>query len=470
MEDGVLETYAKLKQLNSSYELKSIKGHYYIYISFSKWDAGTRTCRKVSIYKGKIAPDGTFTPVRRHHKLGRTAPADARPGAGDAQEAAPAAPTEQRAEESRMRENSRRYEKILLTALSMNGRISLPVLGSMLGLSVSATSWQLSSLEKRYGISYLPEIDPGKFGYMQFLVTVKFTGDTPPVDKLTSILAKEPRIQLAALTAGDSDLFVYLLAKTNAEAISAVISVRTALDEFESAWSTISLNDVYGFIPIRNEFVGLLKEKGELLDREFAVLKELNTEGAIEFAEIDKRHSFDKGRAQYSYHKLRSEGKIRRMTITLRALPVRYVGLILANIINRRLFGVNKPKLLAEIINEPDNRQANKFTAIYDMASPDGFLFCFPVIEQDALDEYAGRLMDLGLGIKLSKLVITNVIVGRFCYRHFDNAYSAQQEMLEDNYKAPKAEKKDYERTGKERQKDEYRGDIRGSKFAEKSD
>ncbi len=467
MEDRVSKAFAKLKWQNSSYELKSIKGRHYVYISFSKWDAEARRSRKVSIYKGKISEEGMFTAVRRHKRSRQALGVAAEP---NGRQAALSAQAELHAEEPRMRESSKKYENTLLTALSMNGRISLPVLSEMVGLSVNATAWQVASLEKRYGIRYLPEIDVGKFGYMPFLITVKFSESVPSSDRLKEILEKEPRIQLAALTTGDFDLIVYLLARTNAEAIAAVIFARTALSEFESVWSTVSLNEVYGFIPVRNEFIGLLKEKGELLERESAVLEELNTDGSIEFVEIDKRHSFDRGRAQYSYHKLRNEGKIRRITMTMQNLPVKYVGVIMVNMVNRRLFGINKIKLLTEVVDEPDNIHTNKFAASYDLASPDGFLFCVPVIDSDSLDSHTDKLMSLNLGIRLSKLTTTNVIVGRFCYRHFDNAYSMQQKILEEDYKKSKMARKNYEKTGKERQKEEYLGDIRGSKFAEKNE
>jgi|SRR5271157_1458796 len=458
-----LETFEGLKAQNRKYTLKCLKRHYYLYVVAGRWDKRLEKTINTEVYQGRITEEGDFVPKRRSYKLKE--PVVLRPKELIQMELETNALPEYQVAR---RQSSKKHETTLLTALSMNGRISLPALGRMLGLSVTATDWQVRQAEKKYAIRYLPEIDVRKFGYLQFLITVKFLNGCPKTAQLTEVFAKEPKLQLAMLTKGDFDLVLYLLAKDNEEASRTIIALRDNLASYESRWGTIPMYEVYGFIPIRDEFIDLLKDRGELLDREYAVLKELNKDGNVEFREIDKTYGFDNGRAQYSYHKLRQEGKIKRMTISLQRLSIRYVGIILKEITSRDAFNKNRSKLLSEGLEEL-NIPINKYLATYDITNPDGSISCVPVFDYDDLDTYVDKIVGINLGVRLTTLVVTNLLVGDFCYRRFDNAYSMQENILEEVYKLPKMNRINYEETGRKKQKEKYVGDIRGSRFAEDS-
>ena len=251
----------------------------------------------------------------------------------------------------KIRQNSYKYEKTILTALSMNGRISLPMLSKILGLSVNATDWQVRSIERRYGIKYVPEIDVTKFGYMQFFLAVRFPDKKPPIEELKKILSNEPRIQVAMTLKGEYDLLICALAKTISELNDEIIiGMSKLLKDYDAIWTTIPLYETYNFVPVRSEFIDFLR--GSMLAREYCVLKELNKNGQMDFSEIDRKYGFDRGRASYSYYKLREEGKIRRITITMQKLPVRYNGIILQTIVNRSQFEKGRSGLLSDIVEE----------------------------------------------------------------------------------------------------------------------
>jgi DNA-binding Lrp family transcriptional regulator len=462
MDEKVSETFAKLKQLNSSYELKHIKGHHYVYISFSRWDAEAGRSRKVSIYKGKISEDGAFTPMQKH-RHGRPRSAEAPHETGQPA----AAPAEPLAEEFRIRESSRKYESALLTALSMNGRISLPVLGKMLDLSVTATDWQVKSLERRYGIRYLPEIDVTKFGYMQFFLAVKFLDKSPPADDLKKLLQKEPRIQTAMMLKGEFDVLIYVLAKSVEELNNDVmIGISKAMGDYDCTWTTIPFYEDYGFMPLRDEFIDFLKDS--LLAREYAVLRELNRDGKTEFGEIDKKYGTEEGRASYSYHKLRKEGKIKRITISLQKLPLKYIGIVMETLTNQLRFEKNKGKLLYGIIEKSES-QIDRYLFVCDTVNPYGLMFFLPVFNNSDLDEALGKLSGIERGVKFATLVVINVLFGDFCYRKFDSAYSIQQKMLESAFGAEKVQKIDYEESGRKKTYN-IKLDMRGARIADNSE
>ena len=372
-EDKVQEAFAKLKKKDSSYELKIISDHYYVYLSYGVRDRAMGKTRKVSIYQGKITKEGVFIESRRKHKVEFEDQEETRQAAGAT------------SQDLKIRESSLKYEKTLLTALSMNGRISLPALGKMLGLSVNATAWQVKSIVRRYGIRYIPEINVRKFGYIQFMITVKFLSSVPPIDKLKSVASAEPRVQLAMLTGGEFDLVIYALARNVEEATDMIVNLRSGLSTYDSTWNSIPIYDDYGFIPLREKFIELMKESGALLDREYAILKELSRDASIEFSKIDKKYGFDGGRSSYNYYRLRSEGKIRRVTITMQKLPMKYVGIILENIVNKSKFIAHRTASLSNIINET-KMPTDKYLSVYDTTTPDGSIFFVPVFEYDELD------------------------------------------------------------------------------------
>jgi DNA-binding Lrp family transcriptional regulator len=461
--EKIMAAFLALKQEDSRYELKKISGGYYVYLSSARRDA-TGKLRKTSIYKGKILPNGFFIKVRHKREHPKAAP-EAQEGA-EAPAAAGGAEALQN-EDVRIRQNSLKYEEKLLTALSMNGRISLPVLSKMLGLSVTATDWQVKSLEKRYGIKYLPEIDVTKFGYMQFFLAVKFLDKSPPAEVLKELLQKEPRIQMAMMLKGDFDLLIYVVAKSVEELNDEIIiSISKVIGDYNCTWTTIPFYETCGFIPLREEFIDFLK-KG-LLSREYAVLKELNRDGKSEFREIDRKYGTDRGRSSYSYYKLREEGKIRRITISMQKLSFRYTGIIMNTITNRHKFEKNRSKFLYSIIEKSES-QINKYLFVCDTVNPYGIMFFLPVFGNSDLDNALEKLSELELGIKFATLIVTSVLFGNFCYRRFDNAYSVPQRILENNYNLEKAQRINYEESGKKKVHT-AKLDIRGARIVENTD
>jgi DNA-binding Lrp family transcriptional regulator len=458
--DRVLATFLSLKEENSSCELKRIGGGYYVYLSSGRLDKETGKMKKVSIYKGRITPEGVFIPIKRKKGsvLREFAKQLKEKGAILGVDTADVIQNPN----AEARSDSLKYEKTILTALSMNGRISMPALSRMLCLSVNATTWQVKSLERKYGIRYLPEIDVTKFGYMQFMLAVKFLDRAPPTSELKALLLKEPRIQLAMTVKGEYNLMMYVLAKNITELNEDILlRMSKALNEYDMEWETIPLYETYGFMPVRTEFIDFLKDR--LLEREYAVLKRLNTNGNMKFSAIDSTYGFDEGRSSYSYYKLRSEGKIRRMTISLQKLPFRYLEVIIETLVNRKQFEANRAKSLSNIISD-DESLTNRYAAVYDTVSPYGTMLIMPVLDYTGSNKASEELSNLDLGMKFTKITVTELIFGDFGYRRFDNAHSVQQCILEREYGVQAAQKIDYEETGRKKA-EEVRLDIRGARI-----
>ena len=455
----VKATFLRLKEANSQYiEIKHTKGYFFVYQSTSRWDKKKKKPVKVPLYIGRITNNGEFVQAKKRKPRTLTQ----QPVVQVIEQ--PVLDAGQKTLETIEREERRyKHEPKLLAALSMNGRISMSVLGKMVGLKETAVASQVKKLEKKYGIRYMAEIDTTKLGYLQFLITVKFTGDFPNMEELKNILGKEPLIQLVLVTKGaDFDIAICALAENSLEIVALVFKLRTKLN-YRGTWNTAPIFEGYGTVPLREEFIELLKDK--LLVREYGVLKEFVKDGKVEFSEIDRLYKFDKGKSEYSYYRLRERGIIKRVTISMHNLAIKYVAMIFEDIVDFKLFTDRKDKTLRDIIAE-NNTQINKYLLVDDTTNPAGLLLYLPVSKDGDLEDTLEQIASSNLGVTTRTYIVTSILVGDFCFRSFDNYYSVQYKGLVDEYNEKPKQKVNYEDTGRiKKEKIKYNKDIRGIRY-----
>ena len=255
-------------------------------------------------------------------------------------------------------------------------------------------------------------------------------------------------MQLAALTKGVYDVVIYAYADSNLTMVEIMVEIRSKLAKYPSEWNVSYFYESSNFVPLRSEFVDLLK--GKLLKREYAVLKELNRNGTESFVEIDRKYGFDEGRSQFTYHKLKEKGIIKRITLSMGKPPLMYIGIMKLSIIEVDKFKKNRPKLLMHAIAETRSPLTN-FLLSGDVGNSDGVVYIVPVVHDGYLEELTEEIAKLRLGVRISTLVVTKMLVGNFCYRRFDYAYSSQYRTLLEGHDIKPVEKVDYEQTERKR-------------------
>lgn len=445
----VTEAYEKLKKEYPFYvALKKINGKYYLYKQTSHADENKKV-KVITEYLGRVKDDGVFIKkvISKDTELENAKTLIlARGGKVILPE---------RTEEGKylpVKElMSDEIDKKILTTLSMNARASLAFMGRQIGLSQNATYNRVKQMEKKYGIKYLAEIDVEKLGYLKIFIMVKFTDKLPSKQELIEALEKEPRVQLAFLTKGDNDLVIYALAKnTNSmETIDTIVNLRTGeLLKYPARWTAVPFYEHFGYVPLRDKFIDTLKE--DLRKREYALLKELNKNGGENFTSIDKRYGFDLGRSQYTYYKLEKDGIIKRITMSMQKIPIKYTGMITKEIIDEDKFRKNRVLSLQDIIKD-NNSPINKYSLTGDISNPDGSLLFIPELNEGTITSATESISQLDLGINLKMSIITDILVGTFCYRSFDILHSRQHKLLVEKYGFKESELLDYKETGRER-------------------
>ena len=446
--ENIKDTFERIKREYPHYlVLKVLNGKYYVYKHTTKSDKNANKVKSVSEYLGKINQQGLFI------KKGGIFPDEYIQTFAKSQK--PLLPPDI--------EKLNKEDLMLLQILSMNARADLSFLGKKhLGLNPPATFYKVKQLEKKLGIKYFAEIDFEKLGYLSYLVFVKFEDKKPLDNEIKNVLENEPRIQLACSTSGKYDLMLYILAKSNDEITLCLYELRSkeVFKKYIASWYIISTYITFGYIPVRDKFFELLKKSiwkrngdfkrklpQQLTKKEYFVLRELNINGIEEFSNIDKKYNFKGEGAAYTYHKLMDNDILKRITISS-LVPFKEFYIFILNVINMEKFDLSRKNLLSNII-EDNNLPCNNYALTCDIGSPIGALLIYPNYYFNNMQTPEDNLKSVLPGVSIDSLIIKNLLLGQFCFRKFDSAYSIQQITLIKEYKEKQPQQFNYFRTSK---------------------
>ena len=444
----ITQAFERIRADKKGIYLTIINGKYYVYSHSYVWDKERKRCMTKAKYLGRIEEDGKFigkTAFTYKDELERAKTLVEEYGGKITWQTGYDKRLASRAElEPRIKPQD--IDKEILTALTMNGRIRIKYLANLIGINVQSAYHRVKTLEKQYGISYFTEVNMAKFGYTWYMAMVKFEKEKPDSDMIKHALEKIPNIQFAGLAIGEYDLLFCFLAKDNSDMIRFTYDVRSLkpFEDYGATWyvSPISTRN----LPFRSTMLELIgdqirtktkdatKPSTEALSKkEFLVLKELFNNGNMKLIEIDKKNGFGIGASRYIYDKLIKRGIVTRISITLRNLPIKYnVGFFLY-VHKEKAFNETRAKLLREIIEYGDI--ISKYTMNTDLQIPNSIFLIMPMMGDGNLNVAENHIEENIKGINLSRIIITEILLGELCYRRFDRAYTRQYELLTERYK-----------------------------------
>lgn len=434
IKDRLIELNKKSKH---SVHIQKIKDRYYAYEYSNVFDKGKNKWKSTALYLGRIDEDGKFT------KAGyRVSP---KTDAESVDELMLKSIQYNNSDPTEILVHPDEIDRKILEKISTDGRATVSEISKYTKVSRGKIQRRLHRLESLYKITYTLDFAPRPFGLFRFYILVKFRNTIPDVEKMKETLDKYSLIQTVALLKGDYDLFIYLLAgnTTYLEDIVYEIRQHKIFADNDADWTVSYITDAYGFIPFRDRFFDVVRDKvwhktkealrkpeNMLLEREFNVLYELNKGGRIDFNEIDKKYDMHSGAAHYTYYKLLEKKIIKRVTITMRSLPSKYTALLLSNQVNISKFDKGKREYLKYIL-EYTETPTNKFILTADMGAPYGMLSILPVFNDTDIQKTEDSLRNLfGSGVELRTLIITQLLLGNLGFRRLDNKKSIQYKLL----------------------------------------
>lgn len=339
-------------------------------------------------------------------------------------------------------------DKKILMALSMNARIPRKYISQMCDLSQTAVTHRIRKFEKTGFIRYTINITGiEKLGFNEYFIFIKFLDDKKPSQEdMKLIFEDNPKVQLLLAITGEFDYLIYYLEESGYILSSNIYQMRNnkLLSKYNSKWYVTSIGNVYGFIPFRNLFFSVLKNKlihkkrgnviqtGTLTYREYVVLMELNNNSNISFTEIDLKYNFPQNSANAIYQELVSEKNnvIEPSTININDSNIKYFGIIFCSIINRYKFEKCLNHLRKMIIKY--NIYTNLLSSIVSNRIPDGIILFIPVYNNE-LQDFENEMKQFIHGITINSIIIKNILIGNLNIRLFDNTYSVHYTNLVKN-------------------------------------
>jgi DNA-binding Lrp family transcriptional regulator len=438
---------AALKKIQSQrkhyVEVKLINGRCYVYESTSRWDGAAGKVRKSSKYIGKITGDGRFVAARP-----RTPGSEAaRVAAATRQERFAIGAGRQAAQSPGRSLEGDEIDRRMLGLLSMSGRAGIPEIAEDMGIGEGSAEWRKRRIEKRYGIRYIAEIDVGKLGYLTYIIFIKFEGRKPGIRDAARELEKEPSVQLAMMTYGRYDIIMYMVISKYDDIKAHLFGFRSRIfPGMDRKLYVVPIYLDYSFVPLRPVFLDELKKKvwtrsaqkpkpaeGELLAREYAVIRSLGIDGRQDFSRIDREYGLQPGSARYTYHRLLDRGMVQRITVSMQNIHVSYISAMLLQKINHNKFAACREMLLRHIIDDRPGSVTNRYALVGDIKVPEGVFFLMPVRDDRDMLDADEALGKIG-GAEADSSIVTNIIVGSLCYRRFDNSQSSQYRIIENEY------------------------------------
>lgn len=419
------EALDRVKRESNRYvSVKLIRRHCYVYESTSRWDKEKKKVKGVTRYLGRITKEGLFIPgTRRDPYL----------------EAAVIEPSEKAYEgyqnlsdRRQTRPYSSRHEAKIVFGLSMDGRASIPKLSRSTELKPTNLEWHKKQLERKYGISYMPEVNPRKLGFNEYLAFIKFGDRVPSTTEMQREIGKEPLVQLALLTQGEYDMVLYMLLDARGEVREEIDKIRDYLfPGYDLRFYLVPLNITYGFVPLRDAIFQVLNVKrtgneirsseenpSRISRRESIVLRDLNRKGNLEFSAIDSRNKLGVGSSRYTYKRLLEKGIVRRTTISLTELPMKYMVLMLVERTNQSEFAKYRNDFMKNVLRSSENI-IDRYALVGELTAPEGMLLLMPIFSENDLNHTNEELRRIK-GIRTNRLIITSVIAGSLCYRKLD--------------------------------------------------
>ena len=444
LEEGVRATLESLRARHRHHlALKRRGDGYYVFETMAKWDKAKRRYRTLSLYIGKIELDGRFVePVRKKSSTKGIKNLDSY------------VKQMERAELQEGRQSfESEYEPLILRELSTNPRDGVAAISKRIGLPYQTTLYWIRKLEKKYDIRYTIEYwFLRNFGFDRYISIAKFKGPRPNVEELRKALEGIPYVQLAVLTRGAYDLFLFLVAPNIRLAEDTIYQIRSkaVFAKCPAEWYASYYQQGMGYIPLRDAFFDVLKErvwkrtretprkqKDQLLMREYATLRELNTNGVVEFSKIDGKYMLKSGSAQYTYHKLIAEDMIKRATITMEKPPVKDIAVIIAAQLDVNKFNAHREEYLREIISDED-MPLNKYVFAGDIGSPYGVLLMAPLYRDGDLERIEAKLGAHLYGSELRTSLISSTLVGNLGLRKIDTTKTWVYDTLAKEYSSVK--------------------------------
>ena len=345
-------------------------------------------------------------------------------------------------------------EAKVLRNLSMNSRMPITEIAKQVGVTNATAASMIKRLTERLNINYFAYLNLKSLGYLRYLILFKFINKKPSLDEIKEAFENDPRVLLVATIKGSYDLMVYFCLESDKQVMTFVYKwLSEKLQKYKARKYVVPFSPVYGSVPVREPFFNLLKERiwhrtreqprklsWQLTESEFKILRDLAMDGNIQFKELALRNGLSAPAVSYIFEKLKQRKIINYMTLNMNNIPLKYYVVFVIKILDFDTYYKHDREGLIKEELDYKYPWINKYSFVADIGTPVGEIYIAPILNEDDYQTYE-QIFKYFKSIEITSWLITDVIIGSFANRNFDNIYALGYKVLVEEYKfKPKSE------------------------------
>jgi DNA-binding Lrp family transcriptional regulator len=361
--------------------------------------------------------------------------------------------------------NKQELKNKVLRLLSVDARISMQDLANQLGTTKANAYSIFNEVISEYGISFVPEISIDKLwkwefikkarlrtkrgiiadaveelpltGFGEYMTLIKFSGKKPSEEEIRKAVGDSYVPQFAAITKGDYDLMIYIIARSYEDAIQFTDTVNKSLGKYEMLAYTDRVWRCFGFFPLNNKLI----EQFDIFDTYKNLLFGLNGSGRNTFTDIGKK--FNQGPAQmlYAYDRLAKTEILKRVTYFESKPKTQFNTVAMIRIKNGKNFEMGLCNWTLKLLKEYVDKE-NECAFMCNVANPKGMMIISSFQTKTKAEKFFSGMRASIKGVDISMMQISNTLLGSLGLRDFDMRYTAQYKDLERKKLVPPVKEK----------------------------
>ena len=261
-------------------------------------------------------------------------------------------------------------------------------------------------------------------GFEEYVAMIEFKGEAEPIRRRYLKINEDSYIpQFVARTAGQYNIFMYLVARDSDEVSRFIYTFRNSLSGFDLTVKSQFISPKFGYFPLNDRFI----EQTHIQSRYKKLLLALNKDTRVRLTSLAGEFGGVSKMAMSAMHaRLRELGLMERPTICIRKPREQLIKIFTLSIVSSKKFSENRDKLLMNIVDNSEKR----YIFMADVANPDGIIVIARFGSMLEIEQFKKDFAKLDLGVELLESTLLKNVSGNLGIRNFMKEKTVQYAML----------------------------------------
>jgi DNA-binding Lrp family transcriptional regulator len=351
------------------------------------------------------------------------------------------------------RGNKEELEGKILGLLSMNSRLGIDKLAEQTGISRNQAYDLLKRIVKKHEIRFVPEIgienlwkyeflglswgkskrelqdtmlkeDATQLGFGEYMAMIEFKGmEEPTNEEILKATEGSYMPQYIARMSGQCSLFMYLIARSPAEASKFIYRFKNNLNKYNFSMKLQFIFPSFGYFPLNDKFI----EQTQIQHRYKKLLLALNKNARIRLSSLSGEFGGVSNMTMSTMNaRLKELGLVKRTTICMQNPNGQLAKLFIVSIIDEKKFVKSTDQLFMNIVKN----SAKHYIFIANIKNPYGFMFIAKFSSMLEAERFRKELEMLDMGVEIGESTVLENVSGNLGIRNFAPEATVQYAWL----------------------------------------